>query len=69
LQAGGEEGLEDSVLEVPTYVLSIVFFIFLALSVLFELVRGCMLPSRPLLCSALAQQAGRLFNKSPAHCS
>lgn len=37
-QAGGN-ALEASLLETPTFVLSVVFFVFLALSFSFELVR------------------------------
>lgn len=37
---GGEPGLTDSLLETPTYILALVFFIFIALSFIFELVRG-----------------------------
>ncbi len=38
-QAGGGGELEASLLETPTFVLSVVFFVFLALSFSFELVR------------------------------
>lgn len=38
MQAGGGSELEASLLETPTFVLSVVFFVFLALSFSFELV-------------------------------
>lgn len=37
MTGGGEAGLNDSLLQTPTYILAIVFFIFLALSFAFEL--------------------------------
>ena len=41
-QAGGvgEQGLQDSILETPVYVLAFVFFCFMALSIMFEYVRS-----------------------------
>lgn len=37
---GGIDGLSDSILEVPTYALALVFLFFLVGSYAFELVRG-----------------------------
>ena len=38
-EGGAPEGLSDTILETPTYVLAVVFFVFIALSFTFELVR------------------------------
>ena len=51
-EGGGEAGLSVSILETPTYVLAVVFFIFIALSFIFELVRTAQLPPCPALLRA-----------------